>query len=83
MTSSLDGSKLGREVGEFYKSLVDNGVPEEEALKMTNKYFEKRLEVTTKLNNLVGLLEKLASRPSGPGSPKGEIADMIEEISKV
>ncbi len=65
---ALDGAKLGREVGEFYKNLIENGMPEEMARQLTMEFFKQRLEAAPKLSSLI---EALAKEISGPAkNPK-------------
>jgi len=44
LMSSLEGSKLGEDVGTFYKKLIDSGIPEELAESMTKDYLKHKLE---------------------------------------
>ena len=55
IAESMNGKKLGEEVAAFYKALVDNGVPPEEAKEMTREYFRRRLEAT----NIPYIIERL------------------------
>ncbi len=55
--SSLDGSKLGREVAEMYKSLVEAGMPPEKAMEFTEKFFNAKLEASPKMSKLIEQLQ--------------------------
>jgi len=49
---TLDGAKIGREVGEMYRSLKEAGVPEEVAIEMTRELFRKKMELAPSLSSL-------------------------------
>ncbi len=42
---SLDGAKLGEEAGKFYKNLIEAGIDQEKAVKLTEKFVEQKLAV--------------------------------------
>ncbi|HDJ89632.1 MAG TPA: hypothetical protein ENG40_02945 [Thermoprotei archaeon] len=42
---SIDGGKLGKEAGEFYKNLIEAGINAEEASKLTEKFIEQKLTI--------------------------------------
>jgi hypothetical protein len=66
---AMNGKRLGEEVAAFYKALVDNGVPPEDAKEMTREFFRRRLEAT----NIPYIIERLifGSRERGEES-KGQ-----------
>ncbi|MCE4602419.1 MAG: hypothetical protein F7B18_04470 [Desulfurococcales archaeon] len=49
---TLDGAKIGKEVGDMYKSLKEAGVPEEVAIEMTKEFFRKKMELAPSLSSL-------------------------------
>jgi hypothetical protein len=53
---SLRGDALGKEVGMFYKSLIEAGIKEETATKMTEEFLRSKMEMV----NVAGLLSKLS-----------------------
>ena len=57
IVGSVEGGKLGKEIGDFYKSLRDSGVPEEMAAQMTQEYFRRRLESLPSLASLMDALK--------------------------
>ncbi|NPA04901.1 MAG: hypothetical protein GXO09_02245 [Crenarchaeota archaeon] len=71
---AFDGSRLGREVGEFYRSLVDSGVPAEEALKMTREFLEKKLEIVSRIGETLNVIRTGLGREAGSaaGVARGE-----------
>ncbi len=52
----LDGAKIGEDVANFYKKLIEQGVPKELAEKMTLDYMKTRLQVVADLANISKLL---------------------------
>ncbi len=44
MLSALDGARVGEDVGNFYRKLLESGMPQEEAVKLTREYFKARVE---------------------------------------
>jgi hypothetical protein len=59
--SSLDGSKLGREVAGMYKSLVEAGMPPDKAMEFTEKFFNAKLEAAPKMSKLIEQLQEMFS----------------------
>ncbi len=49
----MDGARLGREVGEFYRSLVEAGVDKEQASKLTEEFLRNRMAVTRLVSEFV------------------------------
>ena len=62
--SMVEGSKLGGEVAAFYRTLVENGVPEDLARDLTEKYLEERLRLASKVFEAVERMTR-----SGGGNP--------------
>jgi len=60
--SSVDGARLGEDVGSFYKKLVENGLPPEEAMKLAEEYFHRRLEAVPSPSKLIEVLSSIARR---------------------
>ena len=86
--SSVDGAKLGEDVGSFYKKLVESGVPPEEAMKLAEEYFRKRLEAVPSPSKLIDMLGSLARKPRisipAPGlSKRGAAAAARERLESV
>ncbi len=52
----LDGAMIGEDVANFYKKLIEQGVPKELAEKMTLDYMKTRLQVVAELANISKLL---------------------------
>jgi predicted PurR-regulated permease PerM len=46
------GDKVGKEVADFYKKLKEEGVPEDLAEKLTEKYFES-INIMDKISKLI------------------------------
>ncbi|MGI6201988.1 MAG: hypothetical protein ACOYID_01130 [Eubacteriales bacterium] len=44
------GQKMGQAVGSFYKELMDNGIPQEEALKMAKDYMLSIKDLTSSIS---------------------------------
>jgi len=75
----LDGSRLGKEIAEMYRSLKESGMSEEMIAKVIDRYLEKRLEgiptLTTLLKDLSrvlvggrrGRIEESSERREGEG----------------
>ncbi len=61
--SALDGEKVGRDVGAFYRSLVESGVPQEEAVRLTREYFKARVDSV----NVASLLRSFLEEGEGKG----------------
>ena len=49
----LRGERLAREVASFYKGLVEQGVPEELARKLTEKYLERLLSTASPVADIL------------------------------
>jgi hypothetical protein len=47
--SAEAGKKMGKAVGNFYKELIEAGIPTEEALKMSKDYMLSIKEITSSL----------------------------------
>ena len=58
LLKTVDGSKIGAEVAEFYKRLKEAGVPEEQALEMTKEFFEKRTKILDIVSSLGDFIKK-------------------------
>ncbi|ALL00973.1 hypothetical protein Pyrde_0925 [Pyrodictium delaneyi] len=61
--SGVDGSRLGEDVGNFYKRLVESGIPPEEAMKLTEEYFRKRLDSVPSPSKLIETFSRFVKRP--------------------
>jgi len=53
LLSSFRGDKLGEEVANFYRKLVESGVPKELASRMTERFLEQRMSV-------IGIVDKFS-----------------------
>jgi hypothetical protein len=53
---SLSGENLGKEVGTFYKSLIEAGIKEETATKMTEEFLRRKMEMV----NVAEILPRLS-----------------------
>lgn len=53
---SLRGDALGKEVGMFYKSLIEAGIKEETATKMTEEFLRRKMEMV----NVAEILPRLS-----------------------
>jgi len=53
---SLRGDALGKEVGVFYRSLIEAGIKEETATKMTEEFLRRKMEMV----NVAEILPKLS-----------------------
>ncbi|MEB3859840.1 MAG: hypothetical protein LRS43_01365, partial [Desulfurococcales archaeon] len=54
----IEGGKLGREVGDFYRGLKESGVPDDIALQMTREYFKRRLESLPSISSFIEALRE-------------------------
>ena len=75
LSNLISGERLGKEVGAFYKNLVDNGVPEDQAIEMTRRYFESRIAILESLKELKEILRggpKIAFGGKMPGITRPE-----------
>ncbi len=63
LMNALDGKKLGEDVAQFYRRLIDSGVPEDMARDLTKEFFQKKLESAPKLSSLVEMLSKAMRAP--------------------
>ncbi len=86
---ALDGARLGREVSEFYKNLIENGMPEEMARQLTMEFFKQRLEAAPKLSSLIEALakgskltEKIAVVKGGDGGEKKVVIKNDEKVEE-
>jgi len=61
--SGVDGSKLGEDVGNFYRRLVENGIPPKEAMKLTEEYLRKRLDSVPSPSKLIETFSRFIKRP--------------------
>ena len=60
---SLRGDALGKEVGMFYKSLIEAGIKEETATKMAEEFLLRKMEiVTVDVAKILPTLSQLAPR---------------------
>ncbi len=66
LMNALDGKKLGEEVAQFYRKLVDSGVPEDMARELTKEFFQKKLESAPKLSSLIDMLSNVMKVPKPP-----------------
>ncbi len=76
LMEAFRGDSFGKDVADFYKNLVDGGVPREMAEKLTEKYVDKRLAL---MPSLSGLIRELSRRKL---TPEGEAAFEEEEPSR-
>ena len=54
----LKGDILGREVGQFYRSLLNAGMPEDEAIKLTEEFLKRRMAVMDVAKVISGFVPK-------------------------
>lgn len=52
--SAEAGAKIGQSAGLFYKELVNNGIPEDEALAMTKEYIASLTNLLKSIGNSIG-----------------------------
>jgi len=76
--SLISGDRLGKDVGSFYKNLVESGVPEDMAKEMTKEYFESRIALVKTFRDLFSSLQSW--RHSG-GELGEEIKRKIHEVT--
>jgi hypothetical protein len=67
----LNGDRLGKDIGSLYKSLKENGVPEDLINEMVRKYFETKLSVFK-------IFERLQDVLSGKGP-----SEALERLTKI
>ena len=60
--SSYDGARLGKELGEFYKSLVEAGVPEEQALELMKQFYDKKMGALPSLGDVFSTIKEFIKR---------------------
>jgi hypothetical protein len=58
---SLRGDALGKEVGMFYKSLIEAGIKEETATKMTEEFLRRKMEMVN-VAEILPTLSQIAPR---------------------
>ncbi len=64
VVDALNGEKLGKEVAAFYRTLVDNGVPEDLAREMSREFLSKKLEAAPSIGKLLNTFTgSLGRRP--------------------
>ncbi len=80
LMNALDGKKLGEDVSQFYRKLVDNGVPEDMARELTKEFFQKKLESAPKLSSLMEMLSKTMRAPKA--FKQGEYPGIKSEADK-
>lgn len=51
--SAEAGAKIGQSVGLFYKELVSNGIPEDEALAMTKEYISSLTNILKSIGDTI------------------------------
>lgn len=68
VVSTLDGSKLGKEIVDLYNSLKSAGLPENLVVEIVRDFYKKRLEVAPSLNDLVKSLSGFmgTTKPPSP-----------------
>ncbi len=69
---ALDGDRIGRDVAAFYKRLVEAGVPQETAEKLTMEYFRARVESVSRIPRLMGRFSKPPAPWGGGEEAPGE-----------
>lgn len=91
--SSVDGAKLGEDVGSFYKRLVESGLPPEEAMRLTEEYFRRRLEAVPSPSKLIEVLSSLARKPrvvvptlaprGGEAAARSGLENVAEQLEEI
>ena len=66
LSKSFDGEKLGREVAQMYKSLVEAGMPPDKAYELAQRFLEAKLEAIPRLSSLLEMFKKSMT---GGGAP--------------
>ncbi len=61
LSKSFDGEKLGREIAQMYKSLVESGMPPDKAYELTQRFLEAKLEAIPKVSSFIEMLQKSIS----------------------
>ncbi|HCS72640.1 MAG TPA: hypothetical protein DIW17_02030 [Clostridiales bacterium] len=56
--SAESGKKMGQAVGNFYKELVDGGIPQEDALQMAKDYMISLKEITSNISKTTNSTEE-------------------------
>ena len=51
--STINGSTLGKDAGEFYKGLISAGVDKEKATKMTEEYIKNKMAILQIIPELI------------------------------
>lgn len=73
----LKGEALGKDIAEFYKSLIDVGMDKKIVEEMTKSYFDERLKAANVIGTLVESLGKWK------GFKSEELAEKIKELKKL
>jgi len=73
----LKGEVLGKDVAEFYKSLIDAGMDKKIVEEMTKSYFDERLKAANVIGTLVESLGKWK------GFKSEELAEKLKELKKL
>ncbi len=69
LSKSFDGEKLGREIAQMYKSLVESGMPPDKAYELTQRFLEAKLEAIPKVSSFIEMLQKSMSEGTKPPTP--------------
>ncbi len=67
---ALDGAKLGAMIGEYYKRLRESGLPEEEAMNLTRRYFEELIATVPKPGDIARLIATGGMEVGAGGRPR-------------
>ncbi len=53
---AYDGAKIGKDIGELYRNLVESGVPKELTEEMVREYFKRRMESLPTIATIIDAL---------------------------
>ncbi len=67
---ALDGARLGAMVGEYYRRLRESGLPEEEAMNLTKRYFEELIATMPKPGDIARLIATGGIEAGAGGGPR-------------
>ncbi|MCE4624940.1 MAG: hypothetical protein F7C35_03640 [Desulfurococcales archaeon] len=75
----LKGEKLARDVAAFYKTLIGEGVPEEDAMEMTHEYLRGRIELVESLVSRLLTPKTVILPKTGKECPPKAVMEELEE----
>lgn len=82
VVSTLDGSKLGKEIVDLYNSLKSAGLPENLVVEIVKDFYKKKLEIAPSLSDIVKSVSEVRGSIKPPGSPTISVPTAKKEIKE-